>query len=176
MLTFTAFHIETPYFPDARIDQFGTPGLKPLLRVTGPAMDTPYRTSISSPGGTRNGRIVHCRRASAHGESVPISTTDRCRRDGAVHAGSYTDPRAWRHRAMHGVSMAPTFATRRIRATATHTSRCSAPRHLRPVTAVPRHSTPWCYGDRPAFDTTCGAVRPDDWTQAHDVSAEHRRR
>ena len=42
-------------------------------------------------------------------------------------------------------------------------------------TAVTRHSTPWKSGEQlPAFDDDVWELyTPDDWTQAHDVAAEH---
>lgn len=41
-------------------------------------------------------------------------------------------------------------------------------------TAVTRHSTPWVAEELPAFDDDVWELYgPDDWTQAHDLSAEN---
>jgi arylsulfatase len=40
-------------------------------------------------------------------------------------------------------------------------------------TAVTRHSTPWAFGELPAFDDDVWELYgPGDWTQAHDLAAE----
>ena len=42
-------------------------------------------------------------------------------------------------------------------------------------TAVTKHSTPWTPSRRPVRRGRLGALRPGDWTQAHNVAAANRR-
>ena len=186
MLTFNgAFHIETPEFLTARIDKFGTPEAYNHYAVGwAHAMDTPYQWTkqvASHWGGTRNGLIVHWPRGiRAKGEvrsqfhhviDVAATVLDTAGLPTPTHVhGVQQMP-------MHGVSMTPTFDNATAperRDTQYFEIFCNRGIYHQGWAAVTRHSTPWeVTSDMPAFDDDVWELYgPDDWTQAHDLSAE----
>jgi arylsulfatase A-like enzyme len=81
---------------------------------------------------------------------------------------------------LHGVTMVPTFddaAAPERRETQYLEMFCNRGIYHDGWTGVTRHSTPWeVTSDMPAFeDDVWELYRPDDWSQAHDLSAEHPR-
>jgi arylsulfatase len=177
--------IETPEFLAARIDKFGTPEAYNHFAVGwAHAMDTPYQWTkqvASHWGGTRNGTIVHWPDGfRARGEVrsqfchvIDIATT-------VLDAAGLPEPTF-----VHGVQQVP-LQGRSIRPTFDD---AAAPEHRETQyfemfvnrgiyhqgwTAVTRHSTPWVMAPLPAIDDDVWELyAPDDWTQAHDIAAEH---
>jgi arylsulfatase len=177
--------IETPEFLAARIDKFGTPEAYNHFAVGwAHAMDTPYQWTkqvASHWGGTRNGTIVHWPNGfRARGEVrsqfchvIDIATT-------VLDAAGLPEPTF-----VHGVQQVP-LQGRSIRPTFDD---AAAPEHRETQyfemfvnrgiyhqgwTAVTRHSTPWVMAPLPAIDDDVWELyAPDDWTQAHDIAAEH---
>jgi arylsulfatase len=186
MLTLNgATAIETPEFLAARIDKFGTPEAYNHFAVGwAHAMDTPYQWTkqvASHWGGTRNGTIVHWPNGfRARGEIrsqfchvIDIAPT-------VLDAAGLPEPTF-----VHGVQQVP-LQGRSIRPTFDD---AAAPEHRETQyfemfvnrgiyhkgwTAVTRHSTPWVMAPLPAIDDDVWELyAPDDWTQAHDIAAEH---
>ena len=77
---------------------------------------------------------------------------------------------------LHGVSMAPSFgdaAAAEQRETQYFEMFCNRGIYHKGWTAVTRHSTPWLMTETPPLDADVWELyAPDDWTQAHDLSAE----
>ncbi|MET0884979.1 MAG: arylsulfatase, partial [Mycetocola sp.] len=77
---------------------------------------------------------------------------------------------------LHGVSMAPSFddaSAPESRETQYFEMFCNRGIYHQGWTAVTRHSLPWVLAEMPAFDDDVWELYgPDDWTQAHDLSAE----
>ena len=177
--------LETTEFMASRIDKFGTPEAYNHYAVGwAHAMDTPYQWTkqvASHWGGTRNGTIVHwpARHPRRGRGPLPVPPRDRHRRD-----------RARRRRAARAASAST--ASRRCRCTAsawpTRSTTPARPSAARPSTsrssataasttrAGPRSPTTARRGstaERPAFDDDVWELyAPEDWTQAHDLSAE----
>ena len=179
--------LETTEFMASRIDDFGTPAAYNHYAVGwAHAMDTPYQWTkqvASHWGGTRNGTIVHWPRGiEAQGEVrhqfhhvIDVAPT-------VLEAAGLPEPtfvHGVQQRPYEGVSMAYTFDdARRGRA-----ARDAVLRDVR----QPRHLPPGLDRGHPPLDpvglqraaaarstTTCWELYgPDDWTQAHDLAAEH---
>jgi arylsulfatase A-like enzyme len=88
-----------------------------------------------------------------------------------------TSVHAYSKMPLHAVSMSPTFND--ADAPERHTTQyfemfCNRRIYHDGWTAVTRHSTPWdVTAESPAFDDDVWELyAPDDWTQAHDLSAE----
>ena len=176
--------LETTEFMASRIDKFGTPEAYNHYAVGwAHAMDTPYQWTkqvASHWGGTRNGTVVHWPRGfRARGEVrsqfshvIDIAAT-------VLDAAGVPEPlsvHGVQQLPLHGRSMVPTFDD------------ADAPEHRETQyfemfvnrgiyhkgwTAVTRHSIPWVATEMPALDDDVWELYgPDDWTQAHDLSAE----
>jgi arylsulfatase A-like enzyme len=177
--------LETPEFMASRIDEFGTPAAYNHYAVGwAHATDTPYQWTkqvASHWGGTRNGTIVHWPRGfSARGEVrsqfhhvIDIAPT-------VLDVAGLREPisvHGVQQMPIHGVSMAYSFddahAAER-RETQYFEMFVNRGIYHKGWTAVTRHSTPWTFAaELPAFDDDVWELyAPDDWTQAHDLSAE----
>jgi arylsulfatase A-like enzyme len=178
--------LETTEFMASRIDEFGTPSAYNHYAVGwAHAMNTPYQWTkqvASHWGGTRNGTIVHWPAAiGATGEIrsqfhhvIDVAPT-------VLEAAGIPHPtfvHGTQQAPIEGVSFVPTFD-----------DASAAERHEvqyfemfvnrgifnKGWTAVTRHSTPWegAATDLPAYDDDVWELYgPDDWTQAHDLSAD----
>jgi arylsulfatase A-like enzyme len=176
--------LETVEFMTERIDDFGTPKAYNHYAVGwAHAMDTPYQWTkqvASHWGGTRNGAIVHWpSRFKAKGEvrtqfhhvidvAATVLDVARLPEPSFVH-GIQQMP-------LHGVSMEPSFgdaAAPEVRDTQYFEMFCNRGIYHKGWTAVTRHSTPWLMTETPPLDADVWELYgPDDWTQAHDLSAE----
>jgi len=180
-----AFGIETTEFMASRIADFGTPAAYNHYAVGwAHAMDTPYQWTkqiASHWGGTRNGTIVHWPAGiRARGEVrsqfhhvIDVAPT-------ILEAAGLPAPLSVdgvQQRPLEGVSMAYTFDD--AGADDRHTTQyfemfCNRGIYHQGWTAVTRHSIPWVSTEMPAFDDDVWELYgPDDWTQAHDLAAEH---
>ena len=168
----------------SRIDEFGTIAANNHYAVGwAHAMDTPYQWTkqvASHWGGTRNGTVVHWPNGfAARGEVraqfshvIDIAATvldaaglpgrrsstacSRCRCTARAWCRPSTTPDAAEHRETQYFEM---FVNRGI--------------YHKGWTAVTRHSIPWKPTEMPAYDDDVWELyAPDDWTQAHDLSAE----
>jgi arylsulfatase A-like enzyme len=178
--------LETPEFMASKIDAFGTPEAYNHYAVGwAHAMDTPYQWTkqvASHWGGTRNGTIVYwpagikakgeIRSQFSHvidvaatildaagiPEPLSVNGVQQMPIDGASMVPSFDDDGAPEHRETQYFEM---FVNRGI--------------YHKGWTACTRHSTPWVTGNElPAYDDDVWELYvPDDWTQAHDVSAEN---
>ncbi|HXJ64051.1 MAG TPA: arylsulfatase [Actinomycetota bacterium] len=186
MLTFNgAGALETPEFLAARIDDFGTPAAYNHYAVGwAHAMDTPYQWTkqvASHWGGTRNGTIVHWPGGiKAKGELrnqfhhvIDVAPT-------VLQAAGLPEPtfvNGVQQMPLHGASMAYSFDdddAAEARETQYFEMFVNRGIYHKGWTAVTRHSTPWeVRAALPAFDDDVWELYgPDDWTQAHDLSAE----
>ena len=176
--------LETVEFMTERIDDFGTPKAYNHYAVGwAHAMDTPYQWTkqvASHWGGTRNGAIVHWpSRFKAKGEvrtqfhhvidvAATVLDVARLPEPSFVH-GIQQMP-------LHGVSMEPSFgneAAPEVRDTQYFEMFCNRGIYHKGWTAVTRHSTPWLMTETPPLDADVWELYgPDDWTQAHDLSAD----
>jgi arylsulfatase A-like enzyme len=178
--------LETPEFMAARIDKFGTPEAYNHYAVGwAHAMDAPYQWTkqvASHWGGTRNGTIVHWPRGiEAKGELrhqfhhvIDFAPT-------VLEAAGLPEPGSVHGVQQHpyeGVSMVYSFDD--AQADDRHTTQYFEMFVNRGIyhqgwTAVTRHSTPWDMSKPlPGYDDdTWELYAPDDWTQAHDISAEN---
>ncbi|MEP9364168.1 arylsulfatase [Nocardioides sp. CN2-186] len=177
--------LQTTEFMAERIDDFGTPSAYNHYAVGwAHAMNTPYQWTkqvASHWGGTRNGTIVHWPGGiDARGEIrnqfhhvIDVAPT-------VLEAAGLPEPtfvHGVQQKPYEGVSMAYTFD-----------EAGAADRHdiqyfemfvnrgiyHRGWTAVTRHSIPWDPTTPGAMDDDVWELyAPDDWTQAHDVAAEH---
>jgi arylsulfatase len=178
--------LETTEFMASRIEEFGTPSAYNHYAVGwAHAMNTPYQWTkqvASHWGGTRNGTIVHWPATiRAKGEIrsqfhhvIDVAPT-------VLEAAGIPHPtfvHGTQQAPIEGVSFVPTFDD------------ASAPERRevqyfemfvnrgifnRGWTAVTRHSTPWegAATELPAYDDDVWELYgPDDWTQAHDLSAD----
>jgi arylsulfatase A-like enzyme len=177
--------IETTEFMAERIDQFGTIAANNHYAVGwAHAMDTPYQWTkqvASHWGGTRNGTMVHWPRGftgrgevrSQFSHVIDIAPT-------VLDAAGLSEPtfvHGVQQMPMHGRSMRPSFDD------------ADAPEHRetqyfemfvnrgvyhRGWTAVTRHSIPWVgAAELPPYDDDVWELyAPEDWTQAHDLSAD----
>jgi arylsulfatase len=176
--------IETPEFLASKIDLFGTPAAYNHYAVGwAHAMDTPYQWTkqvASHWGGTRNGTIVSWPAGiAARGEIrnqfshvIDVAAT-------VLDAAGLPEPTF-----VHGVQQVP-FQGRSMRPSFDDSA---APEHRETQyfemfvnrgiyhqgwTAVTRHSTPWVVAPLPPIDEDVWELyAPDDWSQAHDLSAE----
>ena len=182
-----ASEFESTASMEARIDEFGTPTSYNHYAVGwAHAMDTPYQWTkqvASHFGGTRNGAIVHWPNGfAAKGEiraqfhhiiDVAATVLD------AVGVPEPTTVNGIHQMPLHGVSMAYTFDDAKAaerRETQYFEMFCNRGIYHQGWTAVTRHSTPWVMGDTmPAFDDDVWELYDTntDWSQAHDVAAEH---
>jgi arylsulfatase len=177
--------IETPEFLAARIDQFGTPDAYNHYAVGwAHAMDTPYQWTkqvASHWGGTRNGTIVHwpagfrsrgeVRSQFCHVIDIAATVLDAAGLpEPAIVHGVQQVP-------LQGRTMRPTFddgAAPEHRETQYFEMFVNRGIYHQGWTAVTRHSTPWVMAPLPPIDEDVWELyAPGDWTQAHDVAAEH---
>jgi arylsulfatase A-like enzyme len=176
--------IETTEFMADRIDQFGTIAANNHYAVGwAHALDTPYQWTkqvASHWGGTRNGTVVHWPNGfTARGEVraqfshvIDIAAT-------ALDVAGLPEPtfvHGVQQMPLHGKSMVPTFddpAAPEHRETQYFEMFVNRGIYHKGWTAVTRHSIPWKPTEMPAFDDDVWELyAPDDWTQAHDLSAE----
>jgi arylsulfatase A-like enzyme len=178
---------ESPEFMAERIDGFGTPEAYNHYAVGwAHAMDAPYQWTkqvASHFGGTRNGTIVHWPNGfQARGEVrsqfhhiIDVAAT-------VLDAASLPEPmfvNGIQQMPLHGVSMAYCFddaGAAEARETQYFEMLCNRGIYHKGWTAVTRHSIPWDFGaDRVAFDDDVWELYDTntDWTQAHDLAAEH---
>jgi arylsulfatase A-like enzyme len=176
--------LETPEFLASKIDDFGTPAAYNHYAVGwAHAMDTPYQWTkqvASHWGGTRNGTIVHwpagikgkgeIRSQFSHVIDVASSVLD---------AAGIPEPlsvNGVQQMPLHGRSMVPSFTdpdAPEFRETQYFEMFVNRGIYHQGWTACTRHSTPWAMGKAlpPYDDDVWELYGPDDWTQAHDVSA-----
>ena len=176
--------LETVDFMTDRIDDFGTPKAYNHYSVAwAHAMDTPYQWTkqvASHWGGTRNGAIVHWpSRFKAKGEVraqfhhvIDVAAT-------ILDVAGLPEPtfvHGIQQMPLHGVSMAPSFddaAWPEVRESQYFEMFCNRGIYHKGWTAVTRHSVPWLLAETPPLDADEWELYgPDDWTQAHDISAE----
>jgi arylsulfatase len=178
--------LETTEFMASKVDDFGTPRAYNHYAVGwAHAMDTPYQWTkqvASHWGGTRNGTIVHwpggfdakgeIRAQFSHVIDVAASVLD---------AAGIPEPlsvNGVQQMPIHGRSMVPSFedaAAPEFRHTQYFEMFVNRGIYHQGWTACTRHSTPWEFGtDLPPYDDDVWELyAPDDWTQAHDVSADN---
>ena len=151
------------------------------------AMDTPYQWTkqvASHWGGTRNGTIVHWPNGhrSAKGEvRSAVPPRDRRRADGARgrRAARADVVNGVEQKPIEGVSMRYSFDD--AGAAERHETQyfemfCNRGIYHEGWTAVTRHSTPWLMApELPPFDDDVWELydTTTDWSQAHDLAAEH---
>jgi arylsulfatase A-like enzyme len=176
--------IETTEFMAERIDKFGTVAANNHYAVGwAHAMDTPYQWTkqvASHWGGTRNGTVVHwpngfeargeVRAQFCHVIDIAATVLD------VAGLPAPTFVHGVQQMPLHGKSMAPTFedhAAPEHRPTQYFEMFVNRGIYHKGWTAVTRHSIPWKPTEMPAFDDDVWELyAPDDWTQAHDLSAE----
>jgi arylsulfatase A-like enzyme len=176
--------IETTEFMASRIDQFGTVAANNHYAVGwAHAMDTPYQWTkqvASHWGGTRNGTVVHwpngfkargeVRAQFSHVIDIAATVLD------VAGLPAPTFVHGVQQMPLHGRSMAPTFddpAAPEHRETQYFEMFVNRGIYHQGWTAVTRHSIPWKPTEMPALDDDVWELyAPDDWTQAHDLSAE----
>jgi arylsulfatase A-like enzyme len=178
--------LETPQFMASKIDEFGTPEANNHFAVGwAHAMDTPYQWTkqvASHWGGTRNGTIVHWPNGiKAKGELrsqfshvIDVAAT-------VLEVAGLPEPKlvdGVEQRPLEGVSMAYTFDG--ADAPGRHETQyfemfCNRGIYHEGWTAVTRHSTPWVMVPLPSFDEDVWELydTTTDWSQAHDIAAEH---
>ena len=182
-----AAEFETVEFMSERIDQFGTPSAYNHYAVGwAHAMNTPFQWTkqvASHFGGTRNGTIVHWPRGiTAKGEIrsqfhhvIDVGPT-------IFDVAGIPEPtfvNGIQQTPIHGVSMAYAFADASAaehRETQYFEVACNRGIYHKGWTAVTRHSVPWDFGATlPALDDDVWELYDTnvDWSQAHDVSADH---
>ena len=178
---------ETLEFLTAHIDDFGTPEAYNHYAVGwAHAMCTPYQWTkqvASHFGGTRNGTIVHWPNGFAsRGEVrsqfhhvIDIAAT-------VLDAAGIPEPQTVNgvdQQPLHGVSMRYCFdddAAAERRETQYFEMLCNRGMYHQGWTAVTRHSVPWMFGaELPPLDDDVWELydTTTDWTQAHDLVAEH---
>jgi arylsulfatase len=179
-----AFGLETVDFMTSRIDDFGGPKAYNHYAVGwAHAMDTPFQWTkqiASHWGGTRNGTIVHWPKGiKAKGEVrtqfhhiIDVAAT-------VLDAAGLPEPtfvHGIQQMPLHGVSMTPSFddeSSPERRETQYFEMFCNRGIYHKGWTAVTRHSTPWVMAENPPLNQDVWELYgPDDWTQAHDLSAE----
>jgi arylsulfatase A-like enzyme len=176
--------IETTEFMAERIDQFGTVAANNHYAVGwAHALDTPYQWTkqvASHWGGTRNGTVVHwpngftargeVRAQFSHVIDIAATVLD------AAGLPAPTFVHGVQQMPLHGKSMVPTFddpAAPEHRETQYFEMFVNRGIYHKGWTAVTRHSIPWKPTEMPALDDDVWELyAPDDWTQAHDLSAE----
>ena len=180
-----AIGLETAEFMNSKIHEFGTPSAYNHYAVGwAHAMDAPYQWTkqiASHWGGTRNGTIVHWPagirargevRAQFH-HVIDIAAT-------VLDVAGLPEPatvHGIEQMPLHGVSMTHSFddvSAAERRTTQYFEMFCNRGIYHEGWTAVTRHSIPWMATEMPAFaDDVWELYAPDDWTQAHDISADH---
>ena len=181
--------LETTEFMASKVDEFGTPEAYNHYAVGwAHAMDTPYQWTkqvASHWGGTRNGTIVHWPGGvKAKGEVrqqfhhvIDVAPT-------ILEAAGIPEPafvNGIQQTPYEGVSMAYCFdddAAAERHETQYFEMFCNRGIYHKGWTAVTRHSTPWVMGgELPPFqdDTWELYDTTKDWSQAHDLAAEHAR-
>jgi hypothetical protein len=150
------------------------------------AMNTPFQWTkqvASHFGGTRNGTIVHWPKGmTARGEIrhqfhhiIDVGAT-------ILDVAGIPEPtfvHGIQQMPLHGISMAYAFddpAAAERRETQYFEVACNRGIYHQGWTAVTRHSVPWLFGaELPALDDDIWELydTTTDWTQAHDVSADH---
>jgi arylsulfatase A-like enzyme len=176
--------IETTEFMAERIDEFGTVAANNHYAVGwAHAMDTPYQWTkqvASHWGGTRNGTVVHwpngfeargeVRAQFSHVIDIAATVLD------VAGLPAPTFVHGVQQMPLHGRSMAPTFddpAAPEHRETQYFEMFVNRGIYHQGWTAVTRHSIPWRATEMPGLDDDVWELyAPDDWTQAHDLSAE----
>ena len=180
-----AFGLETTEFMAARIADFGTPVAYNHYAVGwAHAMDTPYQWTkqvASHWGGTRNGTIVTWPRGiRARGEVrhqfhhvIDVAPT-------VLEVAGLPEPtfvHGVQQKPIEGVSMAYSFAdpaAAEQRTTQYFEMFVNRGIYHQGWTACTRHSTPWLLTETPPIDEDVWELYgPDDWSQAHDLAAEH---
>jgi arylsulfatase len=181
-----AAHLETPELMASKIDKFGGPEAYNHYAVGwAHAMDTPYQWTkqvASHWGGTRNGTIVHWPNGiKAKGELrsqfahvIDVAAT-------ILEVAGLPEPKVVNgveQRPLEGVSMAYSFDD--ATAAGRHETQyfevfCNRGIYHEGWTAVTRHSTPWVLVPLPPFDDDVWELYDTntDWSQAHDIAAEH---
>ncbi len=176
--------LETTDFMASRIEKFGTPEAYNHYAVGwAHAMDTPYQWTkqvASHWGGTRNGTVVHwpagikakgeVRSQFSHVIDVAATVLD------AAGLPEPTFVHGVQQMPLHGRSMVPTFddaGAPEHRETQYFEMFVNRGIYHKGWTAVTRHSIPWAAAEMPALDDDVWELyAPDDWTQAHDLSAD----
>jgi arylsulfatase len=182
-----AAQFETTEFMAEHIDGFGTPNAYNHYAVGwAHAMDTPLQWTkqvASHFGGTRNGTIVHWPNGfKGRGEIrsqfhhiIDVAAT-------VLDAAGLPEPmfvNGIQQMPLHGVSMTYAFddaGAPEARETQYFEVACNRGMYHKGWTAVTRHSVPWRFGDElPALDDDVWELYDTntDWSQAHDVAAEH---
>ncbi|MEL7209916.1 MAG: sulfatase-like hydrolase/transferase, partial [Actinomycetota bacterium] len=179
--------VETTEFMTERIDQFGTPEAYNHYAVGwAHAMNTPFQWTkqvASHWGGTRNATIVHWPNGiEASGEIRPqfshvIDVAPTILEAAGIPAPDFVN--GIQQKPLEGTSMSGTFdqaAAGDVRSTQYFEMVGNRGIYHNGWTAVTKHRTPWLAGaqEMPAFDDDVWELyEPGDWSQAHDVSAEH---
>src|SRR5450631_4533730 len=185
-----AAELETVEFMAAHIDGCGTPAAYNHYAVGwAHAMDTPYQWTkqvASHLGGTRNGTIVHWPNGfAARGEVrsqfhhiIDVAAT-------VLDVAGLPEPdfvNGIQQMPLHGLSMAYAFddaTASDARETQYFEVFCNRGIYHKGWTAVTRHSVPWLFGaELPALDDDVWELYDitSDWTQAHDLAAQHSER
>ncbi len=181
-----AAHLETAEFMASKIDDFGGPlAFNHFAVGWAHATDTPYQWTkqvASHWGGTRNGTVVHWPRGfSARGEVrsqfhhvIDVAPT-------ILEAAGLPEPafvNGIQQQPIHGTSMAYCFddaSANERRETQYFECVCNRGIYHKGWTAVTRHSTPWVPGSLPPVDEDVWELydTSSDWSQSHDLAAEH---
>ena len=182
-----AADFETTEFMAERLDQFGSPTSYNHYAVGwAHAMNTPFQWTkqvASHFGGTRNGTIVHWPDGiTARGEIrsqfthiIDVGST-------ILEVAGIPEPtfvHGIQQTPLHGTSMAYTFDDAKAaerRETQYFEVACNRGIYHQGWTAVTRHSVPWLFGaELPALDDDVWELYDtrSDWSQAHDLAAEH---
>ena len=182
-----AAEFETVDFMSERIDEFGTPAAYNHYAVGwAHAMNTPFQWTkqvASHFGGTRNGTIVHWPNGiTAKGEIrqqfhhiIDVGPT-------IFDVAGIPEPtfvNGIQQAQIHGVSMAYAFnepTAEERRETQYFEVACNRGIYHKGWTAVTRHSVPWDFGaELPSLDDDVWELydTSSDWSQAHDLAAEH---
>ena len=182
-----AADFETDEFMASHIDEFGTPASYNHYAVGWAlAMNTPYQWTkqvASHFGGTRTGTIVHWPKGfKAKGEVrsqfhhlIDVAPT-------ILDVAGVPEPtfvHGIQQMPLHGVSMAYTFEDGSApdqRETQYFEVACNRGIYHKGWSAVTRHSIPWLFGaELPALDDDVWELydTTTDWSQAHDLAAEH---
>jgi arylsulfatase len=182
-----AAEFETVEFMSQRIDEFGTPSAYNHYAVGwAHAMNAPFQWTkqvASHFGGTRNGTIVHWPKGiAAKGEIRPqfhhiIDVGPTIFDVAGIPEPTFVN--GIQQAPIHGVSMAYAFndaAADERRETQYFEVACNRGIYHKGWTAVTRHSVPWDFGATlPPLDDDVWELYDTnvDWSQAHDVSADH---
>lgn len=178
--------MESTEFMVSKVDEFGGPQSYNHYAVGwAHAMDTPYQWTkqvASHWGGTRNGTIVHWPRGiQARGEVraqfhhvIDVAAT-------VLDVAGLPEPKfvnGIQQKPYEGVSMAYSFADAAAaerRETQYFEMFVNRGIYHKGWTACTRHSVPWIMEPHlPAIDDDVWELyAPDDWTQAHNIAAEH---